>query len=86
MLLEEMMRKEYKSGHDDGVIEGLERGRSEGLERGRSEGLEQGLCEEIDREVIRVIQNAPALWTPGKLAGKPVKCHVEMPVVFKLRK
>ena len=38
MLFEEMMRKEYKSGHDDGVIEGLERGRSEGLERGRNEG------------------------------------------------
>ena len=45
MIFEEMMRKEYKSGHDDGVIEGLERGRSEGLERGRSEGLEQGRSE-----------------------------------------
>lgn len=48
--------------------------------------IQEGLCEEIDREVIRVIQNAPALWTPGKRAGKPVKCYVEMPVVFKLRK
>ena len=37
MLFEEMMRKEYKSGHDDGVIEGLERGRSEGKFDGKLE-------------------------------------------------
>ena len=44
MLFEEMMRKEYKSGHDDGMIEGLEQGRSEGLEQGRSEGKLESVC------------------------------------------
>ena len=43
----------------------------------------KGVSEEIDREAIRVVENAPN-WKPGEQNGGPVKVRMRLPITFKL--
>ncbi len=43
----------------------------------------KGLSEDIDREAIRVIENAPN-WKPGMQKGAAVKVRMRLPITFKL--
>jgi TonB family protein len=45
----------------------------------------RGIGGGCEQEAMRVIQNAPN-WTPGQLAGKPVRCRMRLPLQFKLPK
>ena len=45
MLLELMLRDEYRKGKAEGLVEGRSEGRAEGLIEGRSEGRAEGLIE-----------------------------------------
>lgn len=44
----------------------------------------KGIGATCDKEVLRLIKNMPN-WSPGKLAGKPVKVEYIIPVKFNLR-
>ena len=44
----------------------------------------KGICDACDREAIRVVNNLPN-WIPGKQRGKPVRTHIVLPIIYKLR-
>lgn len=55
-------------------------------EEGKVSGMRilKGLSEDTDAAVLKAIKNMPA-WEPGKVARKPVKVRVSLPVEIPLR-
>ena len=44
-----------------------------------------GPHESLNNEVVRIVSQSPANWTPGYVNGKPVRVSYVMPVLFQLR-
>ena len=44
-----------------------------------------GPHESLNNEVVRIVSQSPANWTPGYVNGKPVRVSYAMPVQFQLR-
>lgn len=44
-----------------------------------------GPHESLNNEVVRIVSQSPANWTPGYVNGKPVRVSYAMPVLFQLR-
>ena len=44
-----------------------------------------GPHESLNNEVVRVVSQSPANWTPGYVDGKPVRITYNMPILFQLR-
>lgn len=43
----------------------------------------RGIQADLDNEAIRLVQTMPA-WTPGYVNGKPVRCRVNIPIMFRI--
>jgi protein TonB len=56
-------------------------------EQGRASGhrVKSGVGYGCDEEALRAVQQLPAGWLPGVLAGQPVAALMEVPVKFRIR-
>ena len=44
----------------------------------------RGISDACDKEAVRVVHSLPK-WIPGKQRGQPVRTHIVIPIMFKLR-
>ena len=44
----------------------------------------QGVNQQLDAEVLRIINESPAVWTPAKMRGKPIRSKYVFPIAFEL--
>jgi len=57
------------------------------MENGELNGINllRGINKALDVEAIRVVTDTPESWNPGLIDNKPVRVHIVLPVIFKLR-